>query len=399
MSTAQVPIENTGVITTKIKCPNCRKNINLDEAIAGPMLALARADLEKEYRQRALEWADEKSNKSIKQAIADAETARKATQAAQEETKALDAKLKIAQDEQAKAIARGRQLEERERELDLEVQRKVNAERGEIRTAASNQVRSEYDLKLAERDQQLESMRTQITDLKQRAEQGSQQLQGEAQELILEQALQSMWPSDTIAPVLKGAFGGDVLQSVLGTSGAAGMILWESKRTKNWSDGWLVKLREDQRNARADVAVLVTQAMPQSLVDAGHGCGLVDGIWVIKWDLAIPVASVIRRGLIGIAEARHQSQGMSTKAEVLYQYLTSSQFQQRVSGVIEYVTTMSDDLDRERKFVQAGWAKREKQMQMVVAGMAGLYGDVAGIAGKAVGEIEGLTVKRLGAAE
>jgi hypothetical protein len=235
-------------------------------------------------------------------------------------------------------------------------------------------------------------MQRQIEELKRKAEQGSQQSQGEAQELHIEALLRANFTRDLIEPVPKGEFGGDVLQRVMGAADQpCGTILWESKRTKNFSEGWLAKLREDQRKAGAEMALIVTSALPK---DVQNFC-LMDGIWVTDERCAIPVAVMLRQSLINIAAARQASEGQQTKMELMYQYLTGPQFRHRVEAVVERFVEMQTDLDRERRSATKQFAKRDQQIRGVMDAMAGMYGDLQGIAGKAIEEIEILTTPLL----
>lgn len=238
----------------------------------------------------------------------------------------------------------------------------------------------------------ISDMQKQIEELKRKAEQGSQQLQGEVLELALEATLRGAFPLDSIEPVGKGEFGGDVLQRVVNPFGQpCGAILWESKRTKNWSDGWLTKLRGDQRAAKAELAVLVTQALPK-------GCdtfALVDNVWVTEARYAVPLVSCLRQSLMEVANTRLAREGQETKMELVYSYLTGPRFKQRVEAVMEKFRDLQEDLDRERKFMMKQWAKREAQIQGVIGSTVGMVGDLQGIAGSAIQRIEGLDVPEL----
>ena len=236
------------------------------------------------------------------------------------------------------------------------------------------------------------SMQQKIEELKQKAEQGSQQLQGEVQELELESLLRAKFPFDSIEPVPKGEFGGDALHRVLSQSGQqCGTILWESKRTRNWSDAWLTKLRTDQRTAKAEVCVLVTQVLPKG-IDAFD---VVDGVWVVSPRAALPVATMLRQTLLEVSMARQVSDGQQTKTEMIYQYLTGPRFRQRVEAIVEAFSTMQEDLDKERKVIMKQWAKRQEQIERVMNATVGMYGDLQGIAGKSLQEIEGLDLQAL----
>jgi len=276
--------------------------------------------------------------------------------------------------------------------MDLTIEKKVQESLVAVRDKARKETEEELKLKVSEKEQTITAMQRQIEDLKRKAEQGSQQLQGEVLELELEAVLRTKFPLDTIEPVPKGEFGGDVLQRVIGPLGqACGTILWESKRTKNWSDGWLGKLRDDQRAAKAEMALIVTHVLPKGT----ESFNLVDGVWVTEPRCAIPVAIALRQSLIGLAGARQAGEGQQTKMELVYQYLTGPRFKHRVEAIVEKFKDMQEDLDRERKTMTRLWAKREEQIRGVVESTAGMYGDLQGIAGRTLQEIDGLTLPAL----
>jgi hypothetical protein len=301
-------------------------------------------------------------------------------------------KLAEAQKAQAELIRKQRELDDARREMDLTVEKRVQESLAGARDQARKEAEDSLRLKVAEKEQTIAGMQKQIEDLKRRAEQGSQQLQGEVQELELEALLRGKFPRDTIEPVPKGEHGGDVLQRVVGPLGqVCGTILWESKRTKNWSDAWLVKLREDQRAAKAEVAVLVTQALPKQM----ETFDLVDGVWVTPPRTALPIAMALRQMLTEVSLARQSSEGQQTKMEMVYQYLTGPRFRQRVEAIVEAFTCMREELETEKKVIQKQWAKREQQAERVLQATVGMYGDLQGIAGKTLQEIEGLEMKAL----
>jgi hypothetical protein len=269
-------------------------------------------------------------------------------------------------------------LEAAKQELELNVQRRVDAERESIRAQAVAKERNEADLKLRDKDILIDQLKTSINELKQRSEQGSVQLQGESQELVLSERLRAAFPLDSFEEVAKGAEGADVLQCVRDETGRdCGRILWESKRTKHWSDGWLAKLREDQRNAGATCAAIVSQALPPG----GQPIQERDGVWVSSFTLAVPMASLLRRAVIDADGARRARTGRETKTELVYEYLTGPDFQRRVQGVVEAWQGMRDDLERERRAMRAIWHKREVLIDMAINGMLGIHKDVKGIAG------------------
>jgi hypothetical protein len=406
-----------------IICPQCKTEIKLTESLAAPLLAdvkrqfeqrLAQKDIDIAKREQSLsERADsiEKAKANLDQQIAaklqqervriGAEEQQKAKQllgndlnqkvkeigTLQEVLKQRDAKLAEAQQAQAELIGKQRELDDAMRELDLTVAKRVQADLGSERDKAKKEAEDELKFKVMEKDQTITAMQRQIEELKRRAEQGSQQLQGEVQELELEALLAAKFPRDTIQPVPKGEFGGDVLQRVVGPlNQLCGTILWETKRTKNWSDGWLPKLREDQRTAKAEIAVIISQTLPKEI----DTFGFVDGVWVADPKVALPVALSLRQSLIEVAAARQASEGQQTKMEMVYGYLTGPRFRQRVQAIVEAFSSMKEDLDREKKAITRQWAKREEQIDRVMQATVGMYGDLQGIAGRTLQEIEGL---------
>ncbi len=206
-------------------------------------------------------------------------------------------------------------------------------------------------------------------------------------ELALEELLRTSFPVDEIDPVPKGVRGADILQHVNGSLGrCCGTIIWESKRTKNWSDGWLEKLREDQRTARADVAVLVTEVLPKDLTTFG----LKEGIWVTNTSSLLGLATALRQTLIQVATTKLAVAGKNEKIEVLFGYLTGAEFRQRVEAIIEAFKVMQEDLEEEKRVSQKRWAKREKQIGRVVDNTAGMYGDLQGLIGTSMQSIPSL---------
>jgi hypothetical protein len=276
--------------------------------------------------------------------------------------------------------------------MELTIEKRVQESLVAVRDKTRKETEDELKLKVTEKEQTIAGMSRQIEELKRKAEQGSQQLQGEVLELELEALLRAKFPQDIIEPVAKGEFGGDVVQRVVGPLGKpCGTILWESKRTKNWADNWLAKLREDQRSAKAEVALIVSQVLPKGV----EAFDLIDGVWVAEPRCAIPVAIALRQSLIEIAMAKNAGEGQQTKMGMVYEYLTGPRFKQRIAAIVEKFTVMQEDLEKERKTMTRLWAKREEQIRGVVYATAGMYGDLQGIAGRSFQEIEGLEIKAL----
>jgi hypothetical protein len=415
------------MIDPTITCPKCKTEIRLTESLAAPLIEATRQQFEEKLSQKDHEIAQreqavhdkerqvKEAKRTLEQQVSDQvaeqlkaersrvieEESRKAklASAAELESKARelidlqsvlkerDVKLAEAQKAQAALITKQRELDDAKRELELTVAKRIQEGLSEVRTQAKREAEEGLKLKVAERDQTIASMQRKIEELKQKAEQGSQQLQGEVQELQLENLLRIKFPFDTIEPVPKGEFGGDTVQRVVSSNGLlSGTILWESKRTKNWSNLWLVKLREDQRTAKADIAVLVSQTLPEGI----ETFGVIDGVWITHPRSALPVATILRDTLLQVSTARLATEGQQTKAEMAYQYFTGPRFYQRVQAMVEAFSSMQEDLDKERKAIMKQWAKRQVQIERVMVATVGMYGDLQGIAGKTLQEIEGL---------
>lgn len=413
-------------------CPHCHTEIRLTESLAAPLVEatrrqyeeqLARKDAEAAAREAGLR-AREKQIREARQALDtevaeqvarqleaaraqlvaeesrkaklafDAELAarRREVRELQEVLQVRNAKLAEAQAAQAALIRKQRELDDAKRELELTVEKRVQESLATVRDLARREAEDSLKLKVAEKDETISSMQQKIEELKRKAEQGSQQLQGEVQELELEALLRAKFAHDVIEPVAKGEFGGDVLQRVQSPGGLpGGEILWESKRTRHWSDGWLVKLREDQRAAKAEIAVLVSQTLPKGV----ETFDVIDGVWVTNPRCALPVATALRQTLLQVAMTRQMAEGQQTKTEMVYAYLTGPRFRHRVEAIVEAFSSMREDLDRERKAILKQWAKREEQIERVMNATVGMYGDLQGIAGKSLQEIEGLELPAL----
>jgi hypothetical protein len=219
-------------------------------------------------------------------------------------------------------------------------------------------------------------------------EQSSQQTQGEVIELELEKVLKKAFPDDQIDPIAKGRNGADILHTIYTPSReCCGAILWESKNTRKWSKAWLGKLRGDQRRAKAELAVLVSFALPQDVKYFGH----VDGVWVTEFSLVLGVATALRVNLLQVAMLKQSATGKhGKKMELLYDYLSSTEFRHRIEAMVEAFRAMQDDLNKERRVMENQWAKREKQIQLVVHNVSGMYGDMQAIVGQALPRIRRL---------
>ncbi|MFA5117793.1 MAG: DUF2130 domain-containing protein [Candidatus Omnitrophota bacterium] len=271
-----------------------------------------------------------------------------------------------------------RELEEKEKAFELEFSRQLDAKRQEISEKVASEIEGNHRLKDAEKEKQLSDMRRQIEDLKRKAEQASQKNQGEVLEIELEEALKIEFPFDIIEPVASGIKGADVLQTVKTQSGKeCGKILWETKHTKNWNDSWLQKLKNDQRVAKADIAILVSETLPAGFKQFRE----IDGVWVVAIPWALSLSLALRTILIQVTRERSLQSGKKEKMEVVYNYLTGLEFRNRIEAIVESFTSMKNDLDSERRAMERVWAKREKQIQLVISNIAGMHGDLEGITG------------------
>lgn len=405
-------------MTTAVTCPSCHTEIEITEVMRSQLTEEIRNEMEAGVRskkreldvlaksldeqQRKVESAQTEIDDRIRAGVAAEkkqlldDAVRKARedlavelQDRDERVTELESKLKESRTLELSLRKRERELESKTEELKLQVARELDSERDKIRIEARVQFEEQHQLKDAEKEKQIADLRKQIDDLKRKAEQGSQQMQGEVQELALEDLLGSSFPTDTIEPVAKGVHGGDAVQRVIDPTGLnCGGILWESKRTKNWSNGWLAKARDDQRSARAGCVVIVSEALPDGI----RTFGLVEGVWVCSWSCVTGLAAALRAGIIEVGKSKLAVQGQHEKMELVYNYLSGREFQQRIEGVAEAFITMQSDLDSEKRSVQRLWSKREKQLQRALANTAGLYGDLQGIIGASLPTVEGLTI-------
>lgn len=407
----------------RIVCPNCHRSIGLADTVVAPLIARAREQVERQFARKDAEFSKRESSiRKMRDALAktrktiDAEIARKLraerTSIAKSEAKkvrralasdlaerdrrlaelqrdlnANRSKLAGAQKAQAEVMRKARELDDAKRELDLRVEEKVQASLAKVRSTAKAEAEDHLKNRVAEKETQIASMKRQIEQLRRKAEQGSQQLQGQAREVEMEALLCQRFPGDLIEPIPVGVSGGDILHRVRGAAGqACGTILWECKHTRTWSDRWLAKLRDDQRAAKAEIALIVSSALPNGI----DGFGFIDNIWVTAPRFAVPLAMVLRQSLIDLADTRLVLDGRHTKMEMVYQYLTGPQFRQHIEAIIEKFCEMQSDLASERRATLRLWAKREAQLNGVISASARFYGDLQGIAGRAIPAIDSL---------
>jgi hypothetical protein len=410
-----------------VACPKCSHAFPLSEGISRQTIEGYAEDFERTFAERGKQLEAElaaeakrraerdaaQQVKTLKEQVAAAEAVAMASKAqlekAREEAKAAAKELyetdlkanqeALAAKEAALAKFRKdeldlrrqvREAEEKRQNQELEYQRKLDAERKSIEEKARGSLTEEFSRREAQFKAQIESAQREAADLKRKLEQGSQQTQGEAMELSVEAMLRAAFPLDEIAPVPKGVNGADMLQRVRSPSGqACGTIVWETKQTKNWQQGWLQKLKDDQQAVGAEFAVLVSSAMPK---DARDAFVRESDIWVTKFDAARPLAEVLRNSLLEMHKLRLANTGRSEKMELLYNYICSPQFAQRVKSVVDGFGAMRQDLEAEKAAMTRIWKKRESQLSRMTGGMLGVVGDLQGIGQESLPQLGSIAV-------
>lgn len=393
-----------------IRCPNCGELIPISETLHHQLSEQARAELRQELakeqkalaarekqlkaREEGLRASEESLDRRVEDRVAAEksrlakEALKKAREEASIELRELkeasaekDRKLQEAQSKELELRKEKRQLEAAKKTLELDIARKLDAERQKIRDEAAKEFLDEHRLKDAEKDRKLQDALRVNEELRRKLEQGSQQTQGEVLELELEKLLAANCPFDEILPVPKGIRGGDILQRVHTRSGFhCGVILWETKHTKNWSDGWIHKLKDDQREAKADIAVIVSDGLPKDI----DGFGSRDGVWIASPRYAIGLLLALRNTLTEVAFAKSAAASKDQTIEALFQYVTGPQFRQRVEASIRAFMKMREELEEEKRTTVRRWSKREKQLDMIVGNTSGMYGDLQGLLGSSM---------------
>jgi Uncharacterized protein conserved in bacteria len=295
-------------------------------------------------------------------------------------------KLKASRQKELEFLQREQALKNKEEELEISTQRKLQEERikiaDEIRRLEEqkNQSReTDFQLQLKEKEKQLEDQRRLIEEMKRKADQGSMQLQGEVQELALEKLLQAAFPFDLVEPIAKGVRGADCTLMVRNSSGQeCGKIIYESKRTKSFEADWVDKLKNDMRQQGAQVAILVTRVMPRDMTSFGEK----NGIWICNFPEVKALTEVLRDGVIRIFQASRNQQNKGDKMQLLYDYLTSSEFSEQWKAIREGFSSMKMSIQRERDMMEKLWKTREKQLEKVLLNAAHIKGSMEGISGQ-----------------
>jgi hypothetical protein len=396
---------------TEIKCPNCAHVFPMEEAMA--------EDYKKELREKMLSFTKQRDKEfQDKVAALDAEKLQQQkafeVQLAEEKIKLKDnleenlrksisadfetklqmlegnakdnaEKLRLAREKELEFLRREESLKVKEEEMELAFQRKMQEQRNELveqirkQEAEKNSIKdTEHQLRLKELEKQLDDQKKLAEEMKRKAEQGSMQLQGEVQELILEELLRTNYPFDLIEEVGKGVRGADCVQVVRNQFGQeCGKIIYESKRTKDFGGDWIEKLKKDMRSMGIDVAVIVSQCYPK-----GMDCfGQRDGIWICSFEEVNAVAYVLREGILRLAGAVKSQENRGEKMHMLYDYLMGAEFSEQWKAIREGFMSMKLSIQRERDAMERLWKAREKQLEKVLLNATHIRGSIEGIAG------------------
>src|SRR3989339_152198 len=370
--------------TNEIICPKCHESISIDEAFTHQIENKLRKDFEE--KERVLKVSIEEENEKKLQMLATDLTARlkadvlKAGESErkflEEQLKDKDLKLKESAEKELELRRQAVKLKEDKERFELDKQRQMDEERKKIEEDASKRATEAQQSKIDQLNKQLSDATKAKDELARKLEQGSQQTQGEVQEMILEEMLKSEFIYDDIVPVPKGVNGADVIQIVKNQNGVeCGKIIWETKKTKAWTEGWIQKLKDDQRTVKADLAVIVASTLPSG-ADAVSDR---DGVWVCDMKLAVSIATILREQLLLVAREKASSVGKNEKMEIIYGYLSGVEFRQRIEAIVETFSSMRSTLDKEKLYFAKSWAEKEQQIQKVINNTAGIYGDISGV--------------------
>jgi len=390
-------------MSTTTKCTICGNEIEISEAITSELEAKVLKQTQSKHQEeiRSLEIKQElfEKQKIIEIETVKTEITDKAKKEAIEKIrKEYDAKITSTKEESETRDKQNQELNKQltdlmkqlreskdtEGKLKLQFEKQLLDEQDNIKQNARKEVEEELSLRLASKDKQLADLDKQLQEAQRKVQQGSQQLQGEVQELALEVLLKKEFIFDEIKEVPKGINGADIVQVVRSNSGiTCGTIVWESKNTKSWSQQWILKLKEDTRTLKAEICVLVSSVLPENIKSFGQ----IDGIWVCDMQTAIPLAFILRDKIMAVKNIQEANKGKTTKAEIVYNYLISNDFKQRIEVWIEYFKSRREELEREKVYFMKKWEKENKSIMRIMHNTAGMYGDLQGLIGAALPKV------------
>jgi hypothetical protein len=354
-----------------IRCPKCGHKIPVTKALTAHIETQLRRDFEVQAKAR------EKAAQEVYAKKLAAERAKLQERARKEAERSVSVEVARLQQEARNKERLVQQLRAKEKDVDKRNARKVEAARRIAEREMAARMEREHHVRDLQYQKANADLRKQVGQLKRKLEQASPQTQGKVSELELEEVLRKCFPDDRIEPVRTGRLGADVIHEILSANGQfCGTIVWESKNTKTWNDGWLAKIKSDQRRMKAEVAVIVSTTLPKEL---SSEFGQIQGVWVTSFPLVPGVAAALRANLTDMARMKLSAKGR-THMEALYNYLLSTEFRHRVEAIVEAFVAMKDDLHKERQTIERYWAKREKHIGLVFQSISGMIGDIQAVA-------------------
>lgn len=393
-----------------IQCPRCQFEFNLYSVLSDKIKEQIQDEFHRELeKQKEIEIQKIKDSLVVEyqnKFLEEIERHRKERRELESEIKKRDLEKQLLQkekeelakkdEERQREIEQVRQYElqlrqreseifEKENNLDLEVQRKLSQEREKIEELLRRKFLEEFQMNIEQKDKTIADMQRKIEELSFKLQQSSQQLQGEIQEIALEEVLREKFPFDRIQPVPKGVRGADVIQEVYNKFGElCGKIVWESKRTSNWNNDWIPKLKENRNEINAEIAVIVSRVLPKEM----KSIGLMDGVWISDFTSFIGLAMALRENLLQLNYLKNSLSGKETKMEQLYNYICSEQFANKISAIVEAFKNMKNDLEKERIAMEKHWRKREEELNKIIKHTARIYGELEALAGNQLPEVE-----------
>lgn len=354
-------------MVTNFKCPHCNKEVELTEALRHEIEEQVRLDLAKKHTQE-LQQAKEQGSKELQTELLFLKEEKEKTDKQLEEARKMELSLRKEKNE----------IEEEKRSFEIDKQRQIDKERGNIRQKTLEEAYQTFHLKEKEKDLMIEALKKSLEEAQRKAQQGSQQTQGEALETTLEGFIKQTFPNDQMKEVKKGAKGGDVIQEVWNSRGEyCGKILWEAKNTPNWTNAWIAKLKNDQRSINADTSILVSETLPKEIKE--KGVGFQEGVWVTNRVCAMSLAMGLRAAIIQLHGARKSAEGKNEKMEILWNYFNGVEFLHRMEAILTAFNAQQTEMEKERNFFNQKWARQEKSLRLVFDNTHGLYGDLEGI--------------------
>lgn len=369
-------------------CPHCKKEIALNEAFMHNLEEEAKLKAEEVLLQKQREWEEEQK---IRETKLREEAKSKASDEFKDEMEFLKKKLSEREEKlenyremEMKLREEKDKLEEAKRDNEIELRRRLEEEKKNLLEKTG----LEFKLREAEKDKLIDSLKNAVEEMKRKADQGSQQMQGEILELDLETTLRDTFFTDQIEEVAKGRKGADLKQIVKTSMGnVCGVIIWEFKRTKTWQADWTQKLKDDMRAEKANVPVIVTTTLPKEM---SASMGLVDGVWVCTPGLVLPIAEILRQRLIEVAKERYVSEKRGEKSEQLYNYITSHEFIQKIEAMAETYKEMREQIEKERAAFERIWKSREMQTRRLLLTTSGMVGELQGLLGQSMPSIKNI---------